>query len=552
MPKISVIVPIYNAERYLKKCVDSILAQTFQDFEILLIDDGSTDLSGSICDSYADTDNRVRVFHKPNEGVSQARNDGVRQAVGEYFAFSDSDDTVEPDWLENLYQKAEQTCADLAICNYYAVSEFGREARCHPFAEGDVLEGEALKARLYQSIVTCNDVGLYSLWNKLFRADVVRASGLSFQKGMSFGEDMLFLLDVYRRVKRIVFSEKLLYNYEIRETGLFLAYKPTFARDILICYGRMIADTADFFDHSALDLKYYFYLDRAVKGIVQNEKKKKKLLWEFYQNKNVQNIYRNVIEREKASEKKQFDTHELIIPDLVAAGKIKRAVRRTLLTYDSANLLRRIKNAMARWLVFTDVKGCKKGISNQMSKKWNGYALVYPKAQVIADPTARIDLHGNTLCLNLPWNGKQNIPANYQFAKGAKVDVSGYFRAYTGSLISVEENAELRLGSGFINNGAKIYCFKKIVIGKDVKIAEEVILRDSDNHEILYEGYQKSAPIVIGNHVWIGMRAMVLKGVTIGEGAIVAAGAVVTKDVPPHALVGGVPAKVLKENINWK
>ena len=85
-----------------------------------------------------------------------------------------------------------------------------------------------------------------------------------------------------------------------------------------------------------------------------------------------------------------------------------------------------------------------------------------------------------------------------------------------------------------------------------MKISEDVIIRDSDNHELLYEGYRKSAPIWIGDHVWIGMRTMILKGVTIGEGAVIAAGAVVTRDVPPYTLVGGVPAKVIKENIHWR
>lgn len=348
MPKISVIVPVYNVERYLKACVNSILAQTFRDFELILVNDGSTDLSGGICDSYAKADDRVRVLHKQNEGVSQARNDGIQQATGEYLAFSDSDDTVEPDWLETLYQKAEQTNADLAVCNFYTVSAFGKEARRHAFAEGEVLEGETLKLRLYQAIATCNDVGLFTLCNKLFRTEIIRSSGLSFQKGMSFGEDMLFLLDVYRQVGCVAFSEKPLYNYEIRETGLFSAYKPTFARDVLTCYARLLADTAACPDHSALDLKYYFYLDRAVKGIVQNEKQKKKLLLALYQNKNVQSIYRNVIARENASEKKQFDPYELIIPNLVAAGKTKRAVRRTLLTYDQTNWLRKIKTWIKR------------------------------------------------------------------------------------------------------------------------------------------------------------------------------------------------------------
>lgn len=348
MPKISVIVPVYNAERYLKPCVNSILAQTFRDFELILVNDGSTDLSGGICDSYAKADDRVRVLHKQNEGVSQARNDGIQQATGEYLAFSDSDDTVEPDWLETLYQKAEQTNADLVICNFYTVSAFGKEARRHAFAEGEVLEGEMLKTRFYQAIATCNDVGFYSSCNKLLKKQIVTEHNISYPCGMSFGEDMLFLLDVYRQVGRIAFSEKPLYNYEIRETGLFSAYKPTFARDVLTCYGRLLADTAACPDHSALDLKYYFYLDRAVKGIVQNEKQKKKILLALYQNKNVQSIYRNVIARENASEKKQFDPYELIIPNLVAAGKTKRAVRRTLLTYDQTNWLRKIKTWIKR------------------------------------------------------------------------------------------------------------------------------------------------------------------------------------------------------------
>lgn len=107
------------------------------------------------------------------------------------------------------------------------------------------------------------------------------------------------------------------------------------------------------------------------------------------------------------------------------------------------------------------------------------------------------------------------------------------------------------LGSGYINSGCSIDCFEEISIGDDVAISKGVTIRDSDNHQVSGGG-RKSAPIRIGNHVWIGINATVLKGVAIGDGAIVAAGAVVTRDVPERALVAGVPARIIKTEIDWK
>ena len=119
MPKISVIVPVYNVEKYLHRCVDSILAQTFTDFELLLINDGSKDSSGVICDEYAAKDSRVLVFHKENGGVSSARNMGLDNAKGEWISFVDSDDWVEKEYLETLYQDGE---FDFVTC-YWNVLE---------------------------------------------------------------------------------------------------------------------------------------------------------------------------------------------------------------------------------------------------------------------------------------------------------------------------------------------------------------------------------------------------------------------------------------------
>lgn len=134
----------------------------------------------------------------------------------------------------------------------------------------------------------------------------------------------------------------------------------------------------------------------------------------------------------------------------------------------------------------------------------------------------------------------------------SRLVVTGSFSFYTGCRIYVNRNAILELGSGFVNTDATISCFNRIKIGHDVAIAEGVVIQDSDNHRVLEDGFAESQPIEIGDHVWIGMRAIILKGVKICNGAIVAAGAVVTRDVPENSLVGGVPARVIKSNVSWE
>ncbi len=132
----------------------------------------------------------------------------------------------------------------------------------------------------------------------------------------------------------------------------------------------------------------------------------------------------------------------------------------------------------------------------------------------------------------------------------ANLNINGNFVFSAGCRLGVMSHAELTLGNGYCNYDSKIYCFERIEIGNNVIISENVMIRDSDNHAI--NGRKKSSPIIIEDDVWIGARAIILKGVTIGKGSVVAAGAVVTRDVPPYSLVGGVPAKVLRSDIKWE
>lgn len=168
-----------------------------------------------------------------------------------------------------------------------------------------------------------------------------------------------------------------------------------------------------------------------------------------------------------------------------------------------------------------------------------------------------------TLALNR--SCKLNIKNKFEFNKDwghsknknvGRLSVDGVlnvnkFEIYSGCSISVASSAVLTLGTGYMNYDSKIACFDEITIGNNVSISENVIIRDSDNHK-LNGSLCASKPIKIGNNVWIGMNSIILKGVTIGDGAVIAAGSVVTKDVAPNTLVGGVPARLIKENVKWE
>lgn len=150
------------------------------------------------------------------------------------------------------------------------------------------------------------------------------------------------------------------------------------------------------------------------------------------------------------------------------------------------------------------------------------------------------------------WRCRHNKRDGLLFLSEDSSLVVDNFTCCPGCQITVNKGASLTLKSGYLMNESIIDCFNSIEIGEDCMISKRVIIRDSNNHKILRDGYIESNPIIIGNHVWIGMGAMILSGVTIGDGAVVAAGAVVNKDVPANCIVGGVPAKVLKTNIQWK
>ena len=187
-PLFSIIVPIYNAEKYLAPCIKSILAQSITNFELLLVNDGSTDNSGEICEEYASKDSRVHVFHKPNGGVSSARNLGIREAHGEWITFCDSDDLVYPNWLNN-YILEENTNIDLIQQSVIADQNIFQGKMCPEY--GYINKCKPLD--FIKIMHECNALGY--VWIKAFRKSILTANGIHFNENIVYKEDELFVLD---------------------------------------------------------------------------------------------------------------------------------------------------------------------------------------------------------------------------------------------------------------------------------------------------------------------------------------------------------------------
>ncbi len=553
MPKISVIVPVYNREEKLNRCLKSLIGQSFKDFEAILIDDGSTDLSAKICDEYEKKDARIKVYHIKNGGVSKARNFGIDKAEGEFIAFIDSDDYVAENFLKVLYNAAYDKKADLCVSNFHVVTKTNDILRKHAYLDGEVLSGNNLKETLYTNIVNCNDIGLFSVCNKLFRLDIIRANKIRFNEKMSFGEDMIFILDYIKSINSTVFISEAPYFYVKSENGLYSSYKRSTIFDQLYCYDRILEDAKGYGNEINLDLKYYCFIEEQLKKIVLFEKDTIKKIEELLKTPEFIKLADSLSKiSKKDCEERNMSEKELLIAKYVLKGKIKKAVRRAIYLYDDSNRLRRLRAFITDFLIILKTKYLKKFSSLKYSKKSGGLILVNKKTKMQVHKRAKLSAREACFNVNLCWDGKQNFPGVLVLSENSELKVTGTFRTYSGTYVSVANGAKLTLGSGYLNNFSQINCFNEITIGNGVSIAEHVMIRDSDNHKLLYDGYSESAPIHIGDHVWIGMGAKILKGVTIGDGAIIAAGAVVNKDVPPNALVGGVPAKIIKTNVKWR
>ncbi|MBR2971358.1 MAG: glycosyltransferase family 2 protein [Clostridia bacterium] len=213
-PKISVIIPVYNAERYIADTLDSVISGSFSDFEVVAVNDGSTDSSLRILTSYAERDGRIRVIDKPNTGVSDTRNVAIAEAKGEYLAFLDSDDIYSPEYLERMYSAAEKSGADVIVCGYVT---FRGEKPVFPDCENGEVRTTDIRELLDTGLMT-------SMCVKLVKKSVVQENNIAFDKNLAFGEDLFFSWRVCLSSNATVKIEDKLYGYRMSAAGATARY----------------------------------------------------------------------------------------------------------------------------------------------------------------------------------------------------------------------------------------------------------------------------------------------------------------------------------------
>lgn len=274
MSKLSIIVPVYNVERYLCKCIDSILNQSFKDLELILVDDGSIDNSGEICDKYSCKDKRVKVIHKKNGGVSSARNTGLKIANGEYIGFVDPDDWIETNMYERMYNEIIKTNSDIIICNFKKIFENREEKYIYENKSLELNNIEALN-ELY------NIKYIYNFaWNKIYKKSLF--DNLKYKEGFIY-EDEFIIHQLLYKSNKVSYIPEHFYNYYQRKGSIINSGFNIKKFDKI----RALSERIEFFEK----LKLYDLVKKAEKDYIDV------FIWNYYiAKKNLKECNDNLLE----------------------------------------------------------------------------------------------------------------------------------------------------------------------------------------------------------------------------------------------------------------
>lgn len=275
MELITVIVPVYNVEKYLEQCVKSLINQTYNNLEIILVNDASTDSSGSLCDELAKLDNRIKVIHKKNEGLGFARNSGMEVMSGKYVTFIDSDDYADLDLIEQLYSQLKQSKADTCIGGFKRVRDSGEIIFKEEYEKIVYYDSEVknnLLIRMLGSSPEKSDAVRMSVWNVLYSVDIIKNNDLKFPSEREFiSEDIIFNINYYEYSRKVVVIDTSAYNYRVNAQSLTGKYKPDRFEKCKILYNEVLKriETVYEDDIAIYRLQRQFFVN--VRGCIKQE-----------------------------------------------------------------------------------------------------------------------------------------------------------------------------------------------------------------------------------------------------------------------------------------
>lgn len=314
-PLITVVVPVYNVEKYLEKCVISIINQTYTELEIILVDDGSTDASGTLCDELAKKDDRILVIHKPNGGLSDARNCGIQKARGTYIGLVDSDDYIAPDMYEMLYKNILKEEADVSVCSLYSCYEDKVEAVGNH--EYKVINGSEMIRLSLEGKSPC-----IWAWLKLYKRELLLTT--PFEKGRQY-EDAIVIVDLFSKVDRVVIEQTPKYYY-VHRVGSITTQKYTkSSSDVIYAWEKNLETVKEKYPEY-LELawyrvywSYFVVLDRIIVSGSEEAKEDEKQIIQ-----KIRKSYLGIIKNKRITKGKKMAVTALMFSEKIYAAWVKK------------------------------------------------------------------------------------------------------------------------------------------------------------------------------------------------------------------------------------
>lgn len=493
---VSVIVPVYNVEKYLDECIQSIINQTYSEFEVLIVNDGSTDRSGIICDKYAIQDSRIRVFHNRNEGVSYTRNFALEHAKGRWIIFVDSDDWLGPKCFENLLHN--RADVQLRAVGYQMQNRRLEWDKYEP-DERIFLRDKDFDF-FYEEHIASGIVR--APWCKMFLRNVINEYNIRFDENMSFGEDTIFTLEYIRNINGIYVSQNADYYRRYNQTSLARTVNFSGWDLYLEAYRREINSLSNEFQMLTGIRK-----DWAERCLTLCSMQIK----DIYLNQNLGKRDRVKLLTHSFKRMKEFD---------YAYNQVSRS---------------KISNIVS--LIFKITKGNVQfadSIFYYITKNWN-----------IARSIKKVIVTYWYFLLNDFFLRIPSRKIRYFFLKrtiktfGRNSSCLRFVEIRNGKNIQIGDNSVINQRVLLDGRGGMLK------IGNNVDIAQETNIwtLSHDPHDDYHMA--KGGNVIIEDYVWIASRVTILPGIRIGRGAIIAANSVVTKDVSANTIVGGIPARFI-------
>ena len=297
MELISIVVPVYNVEMYLNDCIESLINQSYKNIEIILVNDGSTDTSKSICEKYVNIDSRIRVINKENQGLGLARNTGIEYCNGEYVTFIDSDDYADVDLIKNLYEGIKNNNADTCIGGFKRVTDSGNIIYTEKY-RSKIYLGDEVKCQLFNRMLGSSpyesDAIRMSVWNVLYSTKIIRENNIKFPSEREYiSEDIIFDSEYYRYSSKVAVVSSTAYNYRVNNNSLTMKYKRDRFEKVTFLYKELYnkLNVYKYASDSIVRLQRQYFVN--VRSCIAQEKIKISGLSRRKSIKNIKNICNN-------------------------------------------------------------------------------------------------------------------------------------------------------------------------------------------------------------------------------------------------------------------